>query len=94
MTETTKTLKNLPTWNGNHEGFQLWWTRFRAYASKEGWAKALKPEFKSELPDKEEGAFSSDTTVARAQKNAIKLNAEAVWAISMALTTNSIMTKY
>jgi hypothetical protein len=94
MAETTKTLKNLPTWNGDREGFQLWWTRFKAYASKEGWAKALKPEFEKELPDKEEGAFDSDPDVAKLQKNAVKLNAEAVWAISMALTTNSIMTKY
>jgi Arginine methyltransferase-interacting protein, contains RING Zn-finger len=94
VTDTSKTIK-LPTWNGDRKTFQLWWTRFKAYANKDGWIKALKPAFANKLPSKEEGAFDSDpAAIAKKQKEAVKLNAEAVWAISMALTTNSIMTKY
>lgn len=94
MTNTSKSIK-LPTWNANRETFQLWWTRFKAYAAnKDRWAKALKPSFANELPSKEEGAFDSNPTIAKKQKEAVKWNAETVWPISMALTTNSIMTKY
>jgi hypothetical protein len=93
MTDTSKPIK-LPTWNGDRETFQLWWTRFKAYASKDGWKRALRPSFANELPSKEEGAFYSDPAIAKQQKEAVKLNAETVWAISMALTMNSIMTKY
>jgi Arginine methyltransferase-interacting protein, contains RING Zn-finger len=94
MTEGGSKSIKLPTWNGDREAFQLWWTRFKAYASKDGWAKALKPSFANELPSKEEGAFDSNPAIAKTQKEAVKMNSEAVWAITMALTSNSIMTKY
>jgi hypothetical protein len=62
--------------------------------SKDGWAKALKPSFANELPSKEEGTFNSNSVLAKEQKAATKLNSEAIWALTMALTSNSIMMKY
>ena len=31
----------LPTFDGEHEAFQPWWTKFRAYAMAEGFVQAL-----------------------------------------------------
>ena len=42
----------LPMFSGKDEHFQVWWTKFRAFATTKGFVKGLKKE--ADLPDKED----------------------------------------
>jgi hypothetical protein len=91
----SKTLKHLPQWDGERKTFQVWWTRFQSYAALQGWSAALREDFESRLPSREEGAFSAtDPAVAAAQEAAVKMNLEAVLAFVMAFSSDRCMSVY
>jgi hypothetical protein len=84
----------IPLWDGEREGFRIWWTKFEAVASIEGWDKALRPEFEQELPENKDAFDDINPDKAQKQREAVHLNSKAVFALCMSLTSNRIMTKY
>ncbi len=51
----------LPMFEGAHKDFQLWWTRFLAYATVHKFAAALKEGGEAKLPKKESEAIDETT---------------------------------
>ena len=41
---------SLPTFNGKEEAFQVWWTKFKAFATAKGFIAVLTGKEKAELP--------------------------------------------
>eukprot|EP00957_Ditylum_brightwellii_P119504 9117842-Ditylum_brightwellii.AAC.1 len=44
----------LPTFDGTSKMFQIWWIRFKAYASMYGFMQSIGHEIDSDLPDSED----------------------------------------
>ena len=68
MSDANKSV-TLPTFNGKDEAFQVWWTKFRAFATAKGFVAALTGAEKGDLPMTEAQAL--DKTDA-AEKKKIK----------------------
>lgn len=68
-----KSLK-LPSFDGEHKSFQVWWTRFMAYAGVFGFAKALREGGESIMPRTDETAIDIATAPGRAKEAAKKRN--------------------
>ena len=64
MSESNKSVV-LPTFSGKDEAFQLWWTKFRAFATTKGCIKALLGK-EGDLPNKEDATL--DETVPEQKK--------------------------
>jgi hypothetical protein len=77
----------LPTFDGEQKSFQLWWTRFKAYAAVKKFAKAIQRTAETSLPTVE--ATSTSTTAA--QLAALERNRLAVATLTMAFQTGSLM---
>jgi hypothetical protein len=46
--------------NGKPEDFKIWWTRFKAFASVQGFASALIDQTESDLPETEATEITDD----------------------------------
>ncbi len=51
----------LPVFDGAHKDFQLWWTRFQAYATVNKFAAALKIGGEAVMPKKEATEIDEST---------------------------------
>ena len=81
----------LPELNGDHEKFQVWWTRLEAYAGVFGFLEALKPGGETALPDTESTIIDETTEDGKLQAAAKRRNAIAVANMTMAFTTDGTM---
>lgn len=86
-----------PQWDNDRDTitFPSWWKKFQAYAATQGFSEALEEDFAKKLPTKQENAFDEDDPVIKAeQERAIRKNLEAVFALLMAFTSESVMAMY
>jgi hypothetical protein len=81
----------LPSFDGTSDKFQIWWTRFMAYAGVHGFIQALKIGGESDMPDKEETVLDATDDVDKKKIAAKKRNAIAMVHLTMALTTEGSM---
>ena len=61
MESSTKSVQ-LPPFDGREEKFQIWWTKFIAYACVYAFAKSLKTQPEADLPASMEEEFDGTTT--------------------------------
>lgn len=81
----------LPTFDGTAEKFQIWWTRFWAYASVFAFAAALATGGEATLPAREDAVIDEATPAGVLSAAAKKRNAIAVAQLTMAFTSNGTM---
>ena len=55
MSDSNKSVA-LPTFSGKDEAFQVWWTKFRAFATAKGFVAALLKK-EADLPDREDATL-------------------------------------
>ena len=86
-----KSLK-LPLFDGEEKNFQIWWTRFRAYAGCHGFTQAIGTTKNVNLPDREDETL--DETVAAEQLKILarRKNLVAMANLTLAMTTEGTMT--
>ena len=69
----------LPTFSGAAKDFQIYWTRFTAFAAVYRFAQAVRKTKEANLPNKEEGGITGSTAEEKkAQKDALRRNTLAV----------------
>ena len=81
----------LPMFDGKPEKFQVWWTRFRAYAGVFGFIKALKKGGETALPPTEDALLDDTSETDKLMIAALKRNAIAMANLTMAFTTDATM---
>mmetsp|Transcript_18815 Transcript_18815/g.23344 ORF Transcript_18815/g.23344 Transcript_18815/m.23344 type:complete len:1201 (+) Transcript_18815:436-4038(+) len=79
----------LPIFSGKKKDFQIWWTRFLAYASVKGFSKALRPGGETELPATEDQNIDETTTAGKKSAKARMRNAAAMSNLTMAFKTEA-----
>ena len=85
--ESESKLLRLPLFDGKYSKFQIWWTRFKAYAAVYGYAAALKIGGKDDLPSTDDEELD-ETIPAEKKKIAVCCqNAVAMANLTMAFTT-------
>jgi hypothetical protein len=89
-TELSRTTSvRLPLFDGQHKNYQIWWTRFMAYASVHQFTQALKTGGETSMPARDEDVVDATThpQVAKAKKR----NAIAMANLTMAFTSKMTM---
>jgi hypothetical protein len=76
----------LPVFDGENKNFQIWWTRFKAYAAVKKFAQAIKTTADPNLPAKEDAA-----NLTAAQTTALERNMMAIASLTMAFQTEGLM---
>ena len=90
MAESETKSVRLSSFDGTHEGFQIWWMRFRAYSRVHKFAQALTPgDGDPDLPDTEDEELDQDTAMAALQTTAKRRNDIAMAQFCLAFTTDS-----
>jgi hypothetical protein len=79
----------LPVFGGAHADFQVWWTRFMAFAAVHKFTQALKVGGETNLPAKEDDAIDVSTDVGKLQSAAVRRNAVAMANLTMAFTSEA-----
>lgn len=75
----TKSVR-LPTFDGKHNTFQVWWVRFKAYATVYRFTQALKIGGESTLANQtEDSIVDKSTTAGKALGATMKRNAFWQW---------------
>ena len=83
---STKSMK-VPVFTGKQEDFQVWWMRFKSFATLMGFAAAIGKTKENDLPDEEEEKQADTDT----QKIARKRNLTGVYYFTLAFTTEALM---
>ena len=86
-----KTHLRLPTFNGDANGFQVWWMRFKAYATVNRFVQAIGRQQEAALPATEDAVLDVNNLAEKEQDDARKRNSHAMACYTMAFTTNSLM---
>jgi hypothetical protein len=81
----------VPKWDGKGGKFQLWWTRFRAFATVCRFASALGTTIDPAMPATEATVLATDAAGIRHQE-AKEANYAAMAQLTMAFTTEAAMT--
>ena len=90
MSESNKTV-NVPLFNGESKEFEMFWTRFQAYASLKGFEESIDPDnVDAELPAVY-NVFDSNADKEKIEKMAVKRNKTAVAAYTLAFKTPALM---
>lgn len=76
----------LPLFDGEHKNFQIWWTRFKAFAGVKRFAPAITTTAEVDLPATEAAANQTNE-----QKSAVDCNLRAMASITMAFQTEGLM---
>jgi hypothetical protein len=84
-------LVKLPTFDGDHKKFQIWWTRFHGYATVYKFNKALASEGDADLPENDVAVIDIGTDIGKLQDAAKKRNTLAMANLSIAFTTEGTM---
>ena len=88
--ESSKSVK-LPYFDGTKSKFQLWWTRFQAYARVYKFSQALKSGGETWLPDTEATEIEASDPHRAEKEAARKQNDEAVASLTMAFQTDKLL---
>ena len=88
METTTEKSVRLPTFDGDRKKFQLWWTRFGAYATVYKFDQALRIDEDEDMPDAQDTEIDTTTSQGKKMEAAKKRNA---LAMSMAFTSDGSM---
>jgi hypothetical protein len=82
----------MPLYDGTHDKFQIWWTRFLAYAGVLGFALALGKKMETDMPTRD-GATTIDeiTDAGKLQAKAKKGNAIATANLTMSFESAGLM---
>ena len=75
---------NVPTFDGSAQSFQMWWTKFSAFAMLSGFADAIEEEPDPMLPISMSSKIEDDTEEAARQKVAIRKNEHAISSFTIA----------
>ena len=82
----------LPSFDGTREGFPVWWTRFRAYATVYKFDLAISKDGpEDDLPASESTAIDESTADGKKALAAKQRNAVAIANLSMALASETLM---
>ena len=81
----------LPTFDGEAKNFQLWWTRFKAYAAVKRFSQAIQRTADPNLPDTEGAVIDTTTAAGRAQTVALERNMLAIASLTMAFQTEGLI---
>ena len=81
----------LPSFDGDSKKFQLWWTRFSAYAAVYQFSQALSKEGDVDMPTSDDEAFDVTTPTGKKILKAKKRNQVAMASFCMAFTTEGVM---
>ena len=87
---STKSVR-LPEFNGKEKGFQVWWTRFKAFAAVFQFSEALTIGGEVDLPGSEATVLDPTDANEKKQIEARKRNAVAMSNLTMAFTTEELM---
>ena len=87
---SVRTTRYAPVFAGKAEEFQIWWTRFKAFASVQGFASALSDQAESDLPATEATPLATGDAGDN-QRATIKRNNLAVANLTMAFQTDALM---
>eukprot|EP00567_Pseudictyota_dubia_P000197 CAMPEP_0197464978 /NCGR_PEP_ID=MMETSP1175-20131217/64306_1 /TAXON_ID=1003142 /ORGANISM="Triceratium dubium, Strain CCMP147" /LENGTH=131 /DNA_ID=CAMNT_0043000981 /DNA_START=172 /DNA_END=567 /DNA_ORIENTATION=+ len=80
-----------PSFDGKPEKYQIWLTRFKAYAAVHGFSPALADGGETDLPNNESDVISESTSDGKKAAAAKKRNAIAMANLTLAFTTESAM---
>ena len=80
----------VPTFSGNGSDFQVWWMRFLAYATVNGFAKAIGRTQDNDMPISEAEVLEDNEDGKRKEK-AKRANALAVASLTLAFSTDALM---
>jgi len=80
---TEKTVKLL-TFDGTASTFQMWWTRFMAFAALNKFAEVVQRYLEANLPQAEDDLIDETTAAGKLQALAKKRNATAFASLTMA----------
>ena len=89
--ETSDRSAKLPLFDGKKGKFQMWWTRFQAYARVHKFTKALRPGGEPDLPDKEDEDIPDSDSKKSEKEAARKRNDMAVANLTMAFQTDKLL---
>ena len=81
----------LPTFDGEAKNFQLWWTRFKAYAAVKRFSQAIQRAADPNLPATEGAAIDTTTAAGKAQAVALERNMLAIASLTMAFQTEGLI---
>ena len=87
MDNSAARLLKLPVFDGKHAKFQIWWTRFKAYAVVFGYAGAVKIGGEADMPPTEATFLDLSSDDGKKMASALKRNAVAVVNLTMAFTS-------
>jgi len=76
----------IPTFTGNEDDFNLWWMRFRAFATLAGCAMAIGRVADANLPSDDSSPLKDDEEI-----KARKANFYAMYALTLAFQTETLM---
>ena len=88
--ETTSSIR-MPVFDGKHENFLIWWTRFEAYAEVKKFARSLQEGGEDDLPQRSDVELDVNVDAKKAQYLALKRNSVAVANLAMAFTTQGLI---
>jgi hypothetical protein len=94
MTDSTGEVKTLrlPTFDGAHKNFQMWWVKFIAYSTVFKFEQTLKSGGEAALSGiKEDSVIDTMTAEGKAAEAARRWNALAMANLTMAFTSNTLM---
>jgi len=90
MSEASKAV-NVPSFSGKNEEYEMFWTRFQAYASLKGFEAYIDPNtVNSQLPVKYD-VFDTDDAVKKIEEDAVNRNQQAVVAFTLAFKSQALM---
>jgi hypothetical protein len=93
MMESSREAKSvrLPVFDGAYKNFQVWWTRFMAYAAVYKFAQALTIGGEAAMPATEATSINPTTATGKEQEAAKRRNAVAIANLTMAFTSEATM---
>ena len=87
MESSSEKSVRLPTFDGDHKKFQIWWTRFKAYATVNKFSEAIGITAEDDLPASEQAVIDESTPEGKKQVAAKRRNGVAIAHLSMAFSS-------
>ena len=83
----------LPTFNGDEDNFQKWWTRFNAYARVKRFEKALRTDLDLPVSQAKADLLDKNNAQEKVQMIAARRNDITVAQLTMAMETDGLLGK-
>jgi hypothetical protein len=82
---------NIPTLNGNANNYTMWWAKFKAFATLNGFSEAIQIEPNPDMPKKYTNNIDISTKDGKWQYGAKRMNDMAISSLNMAFDKEGIM---